>query len=227
MGWGIRRWPRRRPRPPCRCAPTSSSGSGCARRGRSSRASTDRSCTWRSRSTPTTVCGTARSSSGWRELPKPGLVYVTTRKEAERYAELLAAAAPDVRAAHHHAGLRPARRDELHDAFLASGLDVVVATSGFGMGIDKPDVRCVPHAAAPGSLARTSSRSGAPDATGSPRRSSCTTITTTCACSGSSSPAGRGRTRCGPCSTPWRTARSPAPSSANARGCPGSGARPR
>lgn len=57
-----------------------------------------------------------------------------------------------MRAAHHHAGLRPARRDELHDAFLASGLDVVVATSGFGMGIDKPDVRCVPHAATPGSL---------------------------------------------------------------------------
>ncbi|MCE0766828.1 RecQ family ATP-dependent DNA helicase [Pseudonocardia kujensis] len=85
-----------------------------------------------------------------RELPKPGLVYVATRKEAERYAEALAG--PDLRAAHYHAGLNRKRRVEVHDGFLDGTFDVVVATSAFGMGIDKPDVRFVLHAASPGSL---------------------------------------------------------------------------
>ncbi len=85
-----------------------------------------------------------------RELPKPGLVYVATRKEAERYAEALSGL--DIRTGHYHAGLNRKRREEVHDGFLAGDLDVVVATSAFGMGIDKPDVRFVLHAASPGSL---------------------------------------------------------------------------
>ncbi|MCE3553868.1 RecQ family ATP-dependent DNA helicase [Pseudonocardia sp. RS11V-5] len=85
-----------------------------------------------------------------RELPKPGLVYVATRKEAERYSEALSAL--DLRAAPYHAGLNRTRREEVHDGFLDGTVDVVVATSAFGMGIDKPDVRFVLHAASPGSL---------------------------------------------------------------------------
>ena len=45
-----------------------------------------------------------------------------------------------------------ADRDDVHARFLDGGLDVVVATSAFGMGIDKPDVRYVLHAASPDSL---------------------------------------------------------------------------
>ncbi|SFF77405.1 ATP-dependent DNA helicase RecQ [Actinacidiphila alni] len=45
-----------------------------------------------------------------------------------------------------------ADRDGVHDGFLEGSLDVVVATSAFGMGIDKPDVRFVLHASVPGSL---------------------------------------------------------------------------
>ncbi|MFR9804553.1 RecQ family ATP-dependent DNA helicase [Pseudonocardia sp. RS010] len=87
-----------------------------------------------------------------RELPKPGLVYVATRKEAERYTEALETAAPEIRAGRYHAGLNRTRREQAHDGFIAGDLDVVVATSAFGMGIDKPDVRFVLHAASPGSL---------------------------------------------------------------------------
>ena len=76
--------------------------------------------------------------------PKPGLVYTGTRKDTEQYAGELAALG--LRAEAYHAGLPAARRREVHDAFLAGELDVVVATTAFGMGIDKPDVRFVLHA---------------------------------------------------------------------------------
>ncbi|MFJ6077212.1 RecQ family ATP-dependent DNA helicase [Pseudarthrobacter sp. NPDC092419] len=79
-----------------------------------------------------------------------GLLYAATRKDTEIYAESLAA--DGLRAEAYHAG-RPAReRERIHDDFLAGRLDVVVATTAFGMGIDKPDVRFVVHADIPESL---------------------------------------------------------------------------
>ncbi|MEV6959594.1 ATP-dependent DNA helicase RecQ [Streptomyces sp. NPDC051207] len=82
--------------------------------------------------------------------PKPGIVYAATRKDTERYAEELAGLG--LTAAAYHAGLRSGERSRVHDAFLDGTLDVVVATSAFGMGIDKEDVRFVVHASIPGSL---------------------------------------------------------------------------
>ncbi|MEU1056667.1 RecQ family ATP-dependent DNA helicase [Streptomyces sp. NPDC005876] len=82
--------------------------------------------------------------------PKPGIVYAATRKEAEEYAGQLAALG--LTAVAYHAGLPGAERARVHDAFLAGRTDVVVATSAFGMGIDKEDVRFVLHASLPGSL---------------------------------------------------------------------------
>jgi ATP-dependent DNA helicase RecQ len=79
-----------------------------------------------------------------------GLLYVATRKDAERYTEELDA--EGLRVAAYHAGMRAADRESVHERFLADELDVVVATSAFGMGIDKPDVRFVVHASAPESL---------------------------------------------------------------------------
>jgi ATP-dependent DNA helicase RecQ len=43
-------------------------------------------------------------------------------------------------------------RERVHHEFLDGELDVVVATSAFGMGIDKPDVRFVVHADVPESV---------------------------------------------------------------------------
>ncbi len=81
---------------------------------------------------------------------KPGLLYVATRKDAEAYAEELAGLG--LAAAAYHAGLRAAEREQVHAAFLAGELDVVAATSAFGMGIDKADVRFVVHASVTDSL---------------------------------------------------------------------------
>jgi ATP-dependent DNA helicase RecQ len=85
-----------------------------------------------------------------RSLPQPGLLYVATRRDTEEYAaELLAAG---LRAESYHAGRKASDREEVHRQFLDGGLDVVVATTAFGMGIDKPDVRYVVHSDVPGSL---------------------------------------------------------------------------
>lgn len=85
-----------------------------------------------------------------RELPKPGLLYVATRKDTEDYARELCESG--LRAAAYHAGRKDRQREEVHRDFLADRLDVVVATTAFGMGIDKPNVRFVLHADIPGSL---------------------------------------------------------------------------
>jgi ATP-dependent DNA helicase RecQ len=73
-----------------------------------------------------------------------GLVYAATRKDTERYAGRLAAAGRS--AAAYHAGLRAEERDRVHAGFLDGSVSVVVATTAFGMGIDKPNVRFVLHA---------------------------------------------------------------------------------
>lgn len=77
----------------------------------------------------------------------PGLVYAAKRKDTEKYAARLAR--NGLRSAAYHAGRTPTERELVHQQFLDGGLDVVAATTAFGMGIDKPDVRFVLHADIP------------------------------------------------------------------------------
>src|SRR3954468_21574498 len=78
------------------------------------------------------------------QTPGPGIVYCATKRSAEQVASELRERG--VRAEHYHGGLSAKRRAERQDAFMHNtGVDVMVATIAFGMGIDKPDVRWVFH----------------------------------------------------------------------------------
>jgi ATP-dependent DNA helicase RecQ len=81
---------------------------------------------------------------------KPGIVYAATRKRTEE----VAAALRDhgVGATHYHAGMRSAEREATQDGFMRGEVEVMVATTAFGMGIDKADVRFVHHHDAPDSI---------------------------------------------------------------------------
>lgn len=80
---------------------------------------------------------------------RPAIVYAPTRKEAEQLALDLSKKLP---AAAYHAGLPTRRRDDVQAAFLEGKIEIIVATTAFGMGIDKADVRTVVHTALPATL---------------------------------------------------------------------------
>ncbi|GAA4685824.1 RecQ family ATP-dependent DNA helicase [Phytohabitans rumicis] len=79
----------------------------------------------------------------------PGIVYVPTRRAAEELGERLSAAGFGAQA--YHGGMAAGMREKRHRDFLAGKVPVMVATSAFGMGIDKPDIRWVAHMALPDS----------------------------------------------------------------------------
>jgi len=79
-----------------------------------------------------------------------GIVYCLSRKNTEKFAEVLKAAG--YKALPYHAGMSPDTRFENQERFMAEEGVVMVATIAFGMGIDKPDIRFVYHMNIPGSL---------------------------------------------------------------------------
>jgi ATP-dependent DNA helicase RecQ len=82
--------------------------------------------------------------------PKPGIVYAATRALTEEITAALGERGVD--AAPYHAGLGKADRQGAHERFTADGLEVIVATTAFGMGVDKPNVRFVFHHDVPESV---------------------------------------------------------------------------
>ena len=69
------------------------------------------------------------------------IVYARSRRSTEEIARVLDG--HGFRADHYHAGLEPNERTRVQDDFVADRTQAVVATTAFGMGIDKPDVRLV------------------------------------------------------------------------------------
>jgi ATP-dependent DNA helicase RecQ len=78
-----------------------------------------------------------------------GIVYVPTRRAAEELTRRLREHGYGAR--YYHGGMAASPRTKRHEEFLAGQIPVMVATSAFGMGIDKPDIRWIAHVALPDS----------------------------------------------------------------------------
>jgi ATP-dependent DNA helicase RecQ len=83
-------------------------------------------------------------------LEGSGLVYVATTSEARRVAALLDEAG--IKAAFYHGQMRKSDRDRVQQEWMDEVTPVVVATTAFGMGINKPNLRYVVHYDLPASL---------------------------------------------------------------------------
>ncbi|RZJ74917.1 MAG: RecQ family ATP-dependent DNA helicase, partial [Flavobacterium sp.] len=79
-----------------------------------------------------------------------GLVYVRNRRETTEIALFLQR--NGISADFYHAGIERDERFEKQAAWMVNGVQVMVATNAFGMGIDKADVRFVVHLDLPESL---------------------------------------------------------------------------
>lgn len=78
------------------------------------------------------------------------IIYCATQANTEVVAEYLARQGWQAEA--FHAGLPAPRKKHIQDNFIAGITQVICATTAFGMGIDKEDVRLVIHVDIPGSL---------------------------------------------------------------------------
>ncbi len=75
---------------------------------------------------------------------KPGIVYVSTHKNAESIAADLHRRG--IEAIFYHGGLKAKEREAIQDRFMSGVAPVIVATNAFGTGVDKPDIRFIYHA---------------------------------------------------------------------------------
>lgn len=85
-----------------------------------------------------------------RHRNQGGVIYCLRRKDVD---DLAASLKRDgYRVAAYHAGMSADARSRAQEEFVSEAVDIVVATVAFGMGIDRPDVRFVIHAALPKSI---------------------------------------------------------------------------
>jgi ATP-dependent DNA helicase RecQ len=86
-----------------------------------------------------------------RRLRRPGIIYCATRREVDAVYTLLRRFG--IPANRYHGGMTGGERETEQAAFMSDGhRSVMVATSAFGLGIDKSDIRYVMHFQSPASL---------------------------------------------------------------------------
>lgn len=79
-----------------------------------------------------------------------GIIYCFSRKQVENLSKLLKQVG--IKALPYHAGLESNTRKLNQEKFIKDDVNIIVATTAFGMGINKPDVRFVIHYDLPQSL---------------------------------------------------------------------------
>lgn len=79
-----------------------------------------------------------------------GIIYCNTQKKTMELAAALNMLGFNAR--HFHAKIKKSEKDKIQEDFLSGEVDIICATTAFGMGIDKPDVRWVIHEDPPNSF---------------------------------------------------------------------------
>lgn len=95
-------------------------------------------------------CKVISSENKWRDLlgyldpsPKSALIYVRSRAKSQELAGRLSD--EGFAAAHYHAGLSLQEKKKREESWRNNSTAILVATSAFGMGIDKADVELIVH----------------------------------------------------------------------------------
>ena len=93
-----------------------------------------------------------------RKYPGCGILYASTIKQAEAAGAFLRE--HGIRAGVYHAGLSSAMRTRVQEQFMNDEFHCLVATTAFGMGVDKPDIRYVLHLSMSASVEAYTQESG-------------------------------------------------------------------
>lgn len=78
------------------------------------------------------------------QLKGPGIIYFMSKKLADKWSETLNDTM-DIRAASYHSDIDTNDKVKIQQQFLKNDLQIICATSAFGMGFDKKDIRFVIH----------------------------------------------------------------------------------
>lgn len=93
-----------------------------------------------------------------RKYPGCGILYASTIKQAEAAGDYLRN--HGLRVGVYHANLSPAIRTRIQEQFMNDEFHCLIATTAFGMGVDKPDVRYVLHLSMSSSVEAYTQESG-------------------------------------------------------------------
>ncbi len=76
---------------------------------------------------------------------RPAIIFFRSRRKTEIIAERLRERMSDIEIASYHAGMGKEERENIEEWFYSSASGILCATSAFGMGVDKKNVRSVIH----------------------------------------------------------------------------------
>ena len=93
-------------------------------------------------------------------LARPTIIFCRARGETEEIARTIKRRLPDTDVGFYHAGLEKAERTAIESWFFSSHDGVLVATTAYGMGVDKRNVRSVVHTSPAGTFCSYVQESG-------------------------------------------------------------------